>query len=212
MRRLALPLIAALLAPLAAHAQRVDTRRIDVEASADHATCRFNAIPELTLDEIPGRPDDSYALWTIPTGDAPHGVRAHMLVIFLTVEERPFGTGAAPLGVWLDPGPAAARVKSLRLEAEGALPSITLEELERSSGPPERFLASVPAGARFFEINSDHWRLLNTHLESAETLALELVTPSGALLGTAHWDVAKFRRIAELIDLVHWSCTSPDRG
>ncbi|MBO9713743.1 hypothetical protein [Sphingomonas sp.] len=184
------------LLPSAALAQRVDTRRSEVTKSADGTMCRFNGVSGLQLSEPLGAAPG--AVWELNAIEAGANRRVNLLFLFLQGGNGAFGVAAKPLGIDLGDPALTARVASATLSLDDNPQSFAFVRKAEAEGPDLLFTGDPD---RFVEI-----------LAETQTARLELALEPGASPVTFHWNVRKFRDIPELLDLVHWSCTSPDRG
>lgn len=199
--------VAGLLAAAAlagsAHAQRVDTRRTIVPTDDGSVACTFSAIPELELMETgAASPPSAVAAWSPRALDTPSGHRYDLKILFTPLDGSTTEANAVPFGIWANDlgrrkGPFDAR---LSLDGErDPFPLRTVLNGKRGAGG---MLAIAPADAsRFIKAISD-----------SKEATLILVRRDHEPSETHHWDVFPFRRIPELLNLVHWRCTSPDRG
>jgi hypothetical protein len=201
MRATHLGLLLTVLATTPAFAQRVDTRRNTVVIRADHvATCRFNAIPALELHEYPLTA--STALLTQPVSDAPTGTRVDLVMRYAREPGLPFGTRSALLRIHIDGVP---NVRKLRLSAGG-------EEIALL-GALDTNPAIVMRGVdRWTEIPAERQSELAARIASEKSIQADLLDGSDRVIGRYHWDTHRLDGIPELLDLVHWGCTNPDRG
>jgi hypothetical protein len=198
--RIALVAIA-VTAATPALAQRVDTRRIDIQPGPrpHYDSCNFTAVQNLRLEEYGGG-DAARASWTAKAaGAAPHG--ATLLIGFAPVPGDPSSTEIEKAGAEIE-APDLPDDASAHLFVDGADSGLTLD-----------VAPSYPRGRRFLAIARDGERASVVERMIAGTTAeIVLTGPSGAVLGRYGFDVYQLRRIPELLELVLWSCTSPDRG
>jgi hypothetical protein len=137
----------------------------------------------------------------------------------------PFQTTALPLGftVWSDDG-MLDKVRSVRVYIDGQVTEI-IPEMDITPAPP----APEPAdevvistgrprmGGGIKRVASWHYaqsqyEAVVAPMIAAKAMAFALFDERGKQIARYDWDVHKLRDIPELLDLVHWSCTSPDRG
>ncbi len=188
-----------------AFAQRVDTRRYEVGDGSETVACRFNAARNLKLERT-RQGDRVIAVWE--------------------VEGTPAGPArSASLGLMLQPDADEAVVATaigfvLRTQTEFASPPVRARVTVDGSQPAIEF--GFHAGRKFEPGVGRFYRIEPVGRLSAQQfgeasirskqVGIELFDAKEAAVGRFTWDMTKSERIAELLLLTHWSCTSKDRG
>ncbi len=181
-------------------AQRVDTRRIDIHiAPIDHfANCAFTAVTGLRLRELGTDASFATASWSMPAkGSDDRGTV--LQVSFEREQEDLSKTAVLVAGILVAMPPGAPRPASTHVLLDGNDSGAAFGISDSSSG--KYIVNPVP---KLLSIYANR-------LVRAQTAEPDLFGPSGASLASYRFDVRQLRRIPELLDLVHWSCTSPDR-
>ena len=191
--------VIALTAATPALAQRVDTRRMDIHPgpAAHFDNCGFTAVEALRLQEFGEDSSKAVASWFVPADNvAPGAATLHMA--FAPVPGDASSTTVAILHaeIRLAGTPASAR---LRIEGQDSKLVLAVA----ATDAPGRYLVEPRESDRDAMID---WLVAATSAES------EPLDRSGASLGRFVFDVHELRRIPELLELVRWRCTSPDRG
>lgn len=185
--RLLLTAGALLLLASPAFAQRVDTRRYDIADNEDSVRCRFRAIDTLGLLVPHGPEGGPIAQWFSAKDD-------HAL---LSIDFVPGADKAATvLGLNLAV-PQLPGLETTRLYIDG---KDSHAVLERDDSPLILFRAFDGSAA------------LVAQMMTAREIRFDLIDARGKTLRGYRWDISKLRRVPELLELVQWSCNSPDRG
>jgi hypothetical protein len=184
---------------LPASAQRVDTRRYDIEKNeAGVTSCQFRAVDGLTLWDLGHSGADNGALWQVrATGHEASETDGPAFNISLDheggsdVPHRFYVSFSMPEGI--------EKLAFTRLFLD-----------DRDVGGPPTPVGSGDAMAVDM-IAQNQAALLNA-LPEASVMRLDLYDAKAVRIESFSFEVIRFRRIAELLDLVHWQCQTPDRG
>lgn len=198
MRNLALTTLA-LLAATPAFAQRVDTRRIDIEQIDGTVSCRFNAYRDLRLVH---ESDGSRAGATWERESVEHAGRrpARLSMMFeraTTTWETP------PIPILLLAVPEEDASGSPRPELRAVLDNGAPIPLDTSwTVDVDRVLYSIQLDREAFghQLIQAHW------------LRLELVDARGTVVQRFHWDTSRLLDAVEVVSIVGWRCIRPPEG
>lgn len=187
-------LAAAALTALAlpAQAQRLDTRRINIESDKYHTKCGFSSYPELTL--VTTR-NGNAASWV----KAPEGVAPDAGVILSLAFSPAKGGWQRPAILVLmltgpmDSGVSAVARGRLRVDGEPGVPM-------SFSSRPDKFMMMAGNNG-----NEAVYSMID-HSKRAE---IDLLDSNGAVVRTYSWDTSRLADAVETVSVVGWSCTSP---
>jgi hypothetical protein len=178
-------------------AQRVDTRRNDlVQRAAGVATCRFNAVPELELKEYPA--GASFALLHKSAQGVPPGARLDLVMRYSPEQGHSFNVRRQLLRIRIE---GFSNIVRVRIEVDGKDVGVDLR------APP----SDIRDGGDWTDVPENRSEAVAAKLEGSKAEAV-LLDDNDRVLGRYAWDIRKLDNIPELLHLVHWSCTSLDRG
>ncbi len=197
---LAVATFAALALP--AHAQRVDTRQIDIRETAAGRTCSFNAYPDITLVDARKGRDANLATWRksaqgLPAGDT----TARMELIF----------GPADIGErkWMTP-PVLGLGFTIRADATLTRDAVAGARFSIDGGPPIALQYNASRTNLIFPVSPDADTIAYRMIEfNRKTADLEILGANGATLRRYSFDISRLNAGVEVVSIVGWTCDDP---
>lgn len=187
---------------LPAHAQRVDTRQIDIRETASGRTCSFNAYRDLTLIDTRKGRDANIATWRRPAQGLPAtDASARMELIF-----TPARIGAYQ---WMTP-PILGLGFTIRADAVLTRESVAGARLSIDGGPPIALQYSASRTNLIFAVNRDIDQVAHRMIEfNRKTADLEILDANGATLRRYSFDISRLNASVEVVSIVGWTCDAP---
>lgn len=193
------------MAATPALAQRLDTRRVDIETvtkgKEKGTSCHFAAVPGLTLFKGPGKKDIASAVWRPASIEDPQAtLRLPFRLGRNGGREFRFGNLALfykPEGDSTPPSMDSATVV-LDGSPRPGLNWLTMDDQET------RTIAAVFMGT------DDIMNATGNAVMQSRSMTIELGSKAAGTRTSYSFDTSRLRDVAELLELVHWDCLSPD--
>ena len=186
---------------LPAHAQRVDTRRIEIREMPSSTMCSFNAYRDLTLIDGAKGGHGKVATWRKAPEGSPLGERARLELVFEPAEagegkwRRPPILGLA-FHAYADDTLTRDAIGGARLSIDGESPV----ELQYNASR-DKFTFAVA-----LDTEEVAHRLIKFGRKTAE---VEIYDRQGTTIRRYTIDIDRLIDAVEIVSIVGWSCTSP---
>jgi hypothetical protein len=200
--RLLAAIAALTIAALPAHAQRVDTRQIDIRETASGRTCSFNAYPDITLIDTRKGRDGNIATWRKSARGLPaKDTSARMELIF-----GPAGIGE---GKWMTP-PVLGLGITIRADATLTRESVAGARLSIDGEAPIALQYNASRTNLIFAVNRDADTVAHRMIEfNRKTADLEILDANGGTLRRYSFDISRLNAGVEVVSIVGWTCDAP---
>jgi len=194
MTRMVLAAAAFAAIALPAHAQRLDTRRNNVESDAYHTKCGFNAHPELVL--VYTRTGKAAAWKKAPDGAEP-GDRTELNLVV-----------APGQGDWRHPDLVVLMISGYG-DARLKPAAITRGRLSVDGGAAV-MLDPVSSDGKFvLKLGPEGRETAHAMIDGSKRVDLDLLDDHDGVLRSYSWDTHRLSDAVETVAVVGWSCATP---
>ena len=189
--RLILTAVALAALSLPAHAQRLNTTRVNIEVRGDTAVCGFAGYPGLTLGH---NRVQKIATWVQAPEGAAHGDHTRMTLNFM------------PTKNWRRP---QIMMLSVRGRSDASLGSVTRGRLSIDGGAPVPMSFNGRDDAFLMIAGHNAEEAVYSMIDNSKLAEVDLLDENGAVVRSYSWDTSRLSDAVETVSVVGWSCTSP---